>query len=118
MGGPVRRWLASQTWSRRVNDSGEDYRECNRCGTYGELTGMVAPHRSRDRLDESGDGARLPRPFRCLVSRHRYGRADNDGDQILWTCGRCGHEKWSKTSYLPTAGPPPPKLLPGGGGPG
>jgi hypothetical protein len=32
-------------WARRVNDTGQHYRECSRCGKYGEYTttGGAAP---------------------------------------------------------------------------
>ena len=60
----------------------------------------------------------MPHSIICLLSRHRYGRPSNVGDQIMWTCHRCGNQKWFKNNYTPIAGAPPPKLLPGGGGPG
>ena len=40
MWGRVRCWLGYNAWGRRVNDTGQHYRECNRCGKYGEITGM------------------------------------------------------------------------------
>ena len=39
----------------------------------------------------------------CLVGHHRYGPPKHEGDQVVWICGRCRHEKWFVNSYVATS---------------